>query len=562
METRNLLTALILSILVLFAWKYFYLPPQPQRSITSSQDTITPAAEDPNTPSLHTNSDYSPIDRKTVLKDRSHRIPINTTNLHGSINLTGARIDDLTLARYKETLKKNSEEVVLLSPSSSMQTYFAEFGWLSKDNQIELPTPETVWQSNQTTLTPAQPVTLSWKNNQNIAFFITIAIDEQYLFTVTQKVENQSNTSITLLPYGLLNRTKHPEKNKSSYILHEGALSVTDGILNETSYKTLQEERKIHFSSNTRGWIGITDKYWLTALIPDQSNFSSTFSHFIKNNANRYQADYLLPAQNIEPHTSLSIKNHLFAGAKKVSLLDNYGKELNIPLFDRAVDFGYLYLITKPIFQVLTYINHLIGNFGLAILALTVLIKLLLFPLANKAFKSMAQLKKLQPQIMEIKERYQDNKVEMNKQIMTLYRQEKINPMAGCLPLLIQIPIFFALYKVLYVTIEMRHAPFYGWIHDLSAPDPTSIFNLFGLIPIELPLFLQIGIWPVIMMLTMYIQQSMTPKTDPVQAKVMSILPLVFVFIFAKFPAGLVIYWSWSNILSALQQWFITRKMK
>lgn len=568
-DTKNLVIALILSTAILFGWQYFYAEPklkeaqkyqqamkqkEAEKAAIVANNTSANTAAEENTPDvvLH--------DRKEIIKEAG-RIKISNGKLHGSILLQGARFDDLTLAEYKLVDTPEGEEVVLLSPSGSKRVYFAEFGWVAGDNETIVPDSQTIWYSDDKTLTQEHPVTLSWDNNDGLKFFIDIALDENYMFQITRRVESYGSKSAAILPYGILNRTReHHDKN--FYILHEGALGVLDGVLSEVRFDDLKKEKKQEFK-NSRGWIGITDKYWLTALIPDKSNsFDVNYKYFYKNDQDRYQVDFLGNKQDIEPGKSLVTTDHFFAGAKKLSLLDNYVKTLDIELFDRAVDFGWLYFITKPIFKLLTYFHALLGNFGLAILMLTVVLKLLLFPLANKSYVSMHHLKRLQPQIVELKDRYKNDKVGMNKAVMELYREEKVNPMAGCLPLLIQIPVFFALYKVLFITIEMRHAPFYGWITDLSAPDPTSIFNLFGLLPFTPPHMLMIGVWPLIMCFTMWLQQKMNPQpADPVQAKVMKMLPFIFLFLFATFPAGLVIYWAWNNILSILQQWVITRRL-
>jgi YidC/Oxa1 family membrane protein insertase len=564
-DTRNLIFAIVLSTLILFCWQYFYAGPrlieaQKQAELLHSKiEASKPAAVNLNKTSQETDVTV-PQERTDVIKKES-RIQINTPKLHGSISLKGARFDDLTLAEYKETEAPDSKEVALLSPTGSEGVYFAEFGWISADKNTSVPDSQTIWHSKDTTLEVGKPVTLSWDNNAGLKFITTISVDDNYMFQITRRIENYGKASESVLPYGILNRAA-PIAHKSFYILHEGALGVFDGVLNEVRYKDMKENKKQEINSKN-GWLGITDKYWLTAIIPDQnSSFSTNFNYFHINDQDRFQTDYLGQKYNIEQGQSIETTSHLFAGAKKLSLLEKYSKDLNIALFDRAVDFGNLYFITKPLFKLLTYFHHLLGNFGLAILLLTISIKLLMFPLANKSYVSMHHLKRLQPQILEVKEHYKNDKAQLNKNIMELYKTEKVNPMAGCLPLLIQIPIFFALYKVLFITIEMRHAPFYGWIKDLSAPDPTSIFNLFGLIPFNPPAMLMVGAWPVIMGITMIMQQRMNPQpADPVQAKVMKMLPFIFVFLFNTFPAGLIIYWAWNNTLSVLQQWVITRQL-
>ena len=558
--------AVILSIVVLFGWQFFYITPKLQEAkrIESLQkkaleETVkSPMASDKNALSTLEN----PIEQNTkIVEIEAKRIKINNDKLHGSISTQGARIDDLTLANYKVDNTDDAPEVVLLSPSGNENVYFAESGWLAAGNDTIVPNSQSVWYSEDDELTKDKPVTLTWDNNAGLKFIIEMAIDDNYMFTITKSVENYGQNSESVIPYGLLNRTRKSDK-ETFYILHEGALGVLDDVLIEETYADLKDDKKQSYK-NASGWIGLTDKYWLTAFVPDDKNsFDTNFTYFTRDGKERYQVDYAGQKRDIAQGDKIVVTSNFFAGAKKVSQLDKYGEKLGIPLFDRAVDFGYLYFITKPIFQLLEVFHNLLGNFGLAILLLTVILKILLFPLANKSYVSMHHLKRLQPQIMELKERYKDDKMAMNKAMMELYKEEKVNPMAGCLPILIQIPIFFALYKVLFVTIEMRHAPFYGWINDLSAKDPTSIFNLFGLIPWDPPSMLMIGAWPVIMCLTMILQQKMNPQpADPVQAKVMKMLPYIFVFVFATFPAGLVIYWAWNNILSILQQWLITRRL-
>jgi YidC/Oxa1 family membrane protein insertase len=568
-DTKNLIFAVVLSTLILFCWQYFYAGPkiaETQRIMAAQQ--AAKKAENLSVPSENSKAAEPTITNTTVFHDRSEllnpseRVKISTGKFHGSIALKGARFDDLTLAEYKETTSPDSKEVVLLSPTGSDDVYFAEFGWVAANHTSAMPTAQTVWKADSQVLTAEKPVTLSWDNGSGLKFFNVISVDENYMFTITRRVENYGKATESLLPYGVLNRAKAEEKHTYA-ILHEGPLGVLDGVLDEIRYKDLKKEQKREIKSSKGGWIGITDKYWLTAIIPDQKeSFDANFNYFNTNSQNRYQADYLEQKYDIGPNEKAETTSHFFAGVKQLNMLDNYGKNLGIPLFDRAVDFGRLYFITKPIFELLAYFNHLLGNFGLAILLLTILVKSAMFPLANKSYVSMHHLKRLQPQITEIKERYKNDKAQMNKVIMELYKAEKVNPMAGCLPLIIQIPVFFALYKVLFITIEMRQAPFYGWIKDLSMPDPTSVFNLFGLLPFTPPPMLMIGAWPLIMGLTMFLQQKMNPKpADPVQAKVMQMLPFIFVFMFNTFPAGLIIYWAWNNTLSVLQQWVITRRL-
>lgn len=558
-ETKNLIIAVVLSVAIIGLWQHFYTKPRVE--VIKQQYAEQKKAK----------QEYGLKDDVVKIKEdkvvsraeaigQSSRVIINNGKLHGSISLKGARFDDLTLAEYKEENRPDSPEVTLLSPANTDTVYFAEFGWVGSN--IKLPDSSTIWQENATELTKDTPVELSWNNGQGLKFILDISLDENYMFKIVRKVENASGADITISPYGLINRVK-PEHKASAYISHEGVIGAMDDILNEVTYKKLKEEKKFTYK-DMKGWLGITDKFWLSAIIPDKGNlYTGNFTYYNKNGNDRYQVDFLGNGLDVSSGASIEITDYFYAGAKKVGLLDKYRKNLNIDLFDRAVDLGWLYFITKPIFKMLTFFHHLVGNFGIAILLLTISIKLLLFPLANKSYVSMHHLKRLQPQMMDLRERYAHDKQSLNQAMMELYKTEKVNPMSGCLPLLLQIPIFFALYKVLYVTIEMRHAPFFGWITDLSEPDPTTIFNLFGLLPFTPPSYLMVGAWPLIMGVTMFLQQRMSPPpTDPTQAKVMKILPIAFTFIFATFPAGLVIYWAWNNTLSILQQWIITRKLK
>ena len=434
------------------------------------------------------------------------------------------------------------------------------------DSDVATPTPETVWQSATATMEADRPVTLSWNNGAGLAFAQQITLDSDYMFTVTQRVTNRGARSVGLRPYGLISRTGTPD-TLGFWILHEGLLGVFGDTLKEVDYDDVSDEDggKIEQDS-TGGWIGITDKYWLAALVPDQKTaIASRFVHTLQNDTDKYQVDVLGPQLVVQPGATVEVTKRLFAGAKEVRLLDSYEEKLGIVNFDLAVDFGWFYFLTKPIFYVLEYFNRLLGNFGVAILLLTVLIKIAFFPLANKSYRAMSRLKKLQPQMMEIRDRFKEDRQRQNQEMMALYKKENANPVSGCFPILIQIPVFFALYKVLFVSIEMRHAPFFGWIQDLSAPDPLGILTAFGLIEWSIPDLLQIaniGIWPLIMGGTMYLQQKLNPQpADPTQAKIFLMLPIVFTFMLGQFPAGLVIYWAWNNLLSIAQQWIIMRQM-
>lgn len=546
-ELKNQILAVGLAVLVLVLWQYLSKPLVPPAPPVAARQENAVA---PKTPA-------KAMERTEALQE-SPRIDINSNELSGSISLKGARIDDLLLNKYRETVEPKSPKVMLLSPSATEKAYFAQFGWLGEGTT--LPDNGTPWQSDSRALSPGKPVTLTWTNPENVTFKMVIALDKHFLFTIDQSVENKSGKELKLSPYGLINRS-FSDTSKHFAILHEGPLGVTDGALEEITYSKLKEEKTVT-ENNGEAWLGITDKYWLAAIIPPQKNkFKSTYSYYNSNGSDRYQVDYLSPAVAIGDGRTVNETVRFFAGAKEVLVLDKYAKDFNIPLFDRAVDFGKLYFLTKPMFYALNYFFHLLGNFGLAILMITICVKILMFPLANKAYHGMSQMKLLMPKMEEIKKRHQDDPLKLNQEMMGLYKKEKVNPASGCLPLLLQIPVFFALYKVLFVTIEMRHAPFYGWIHDLSAADPTNMFTLFGLIDWTPPAMLHIGIWPLIMGVTMVVQQLINPKpTDPVQAKIMAWLPYIFTFMLASFPAGLVIYWAWNNSLSILQQTLISRR--
>jgi YidC/Oxa1 family membrane protein insertase len=566
-EQRNLILAIVLSVTIIIAFQWFYeMPrvreaqqPQPQQAEqttgtpTPSAETVPDGAVAPAAPGTETGK---PAASRAEALAEGTRLPFDNGRVRGSIALQGGRIDDLTLSDYQVTIEPGSPDVTLLSPPGADATYFAEFGWVPAEGEVGVPDSDTVWQLIEgDELTPGQPVRLAWESDDGLRFERTYEVDTDYVFTVSQSVRNTTDAPLTLYPYGLISRWGTP-KTLGYFILHEGPLGVFNDQLEEIDYDDLVEDGPIEFSSQG-GWLGITDKYWLTALLPDQDKqLQAVFRHIVADGQDRYQVDYLEPAMTVAPGEQLSVTNRVFAGAKEVDLLDAYGEQLGLPLFDRAVDFGWFYFLTKPIFHVLHFFYQIIGNYGIAILLLTLLVKILFFPLANKSYRAMAKMKKLQPEMMRLREQYGDDKMRMNQELMAIYKKEKVNPLSGCLPIVIQIPVFFALYKVLFVSIEMRHAPFFGWIHDLSAPDPTTVFNLFGLLPFDPPHFLMIGVWPLIMGATMFLQQKLNPQpADPTQAKVLMFLPLMFIFLFATFPAGLVIYWAWNNTLSIAQQW-------
>ncbi|MGF1630002.1 MAG: membrane protein insertase YidC [Kiloniellaceae bacterium] len=574
MEQRNLLLAIVLSLAILIGFQFIFppAPPPPQTAETTTEGTPAPGGSVPSL-SGEPGAVGVPIapSRDEVI-GVSPRIAIDTERLSGSIALRGARIDDLILKQYKETIDPQSSPVTLLSPEGSANPYYSRFGWAAKPGSaVTLPTPDTLWTAEGGPLTQRSPVTLSWDNGEGLTFEQTIAVDNDYLFTITQRVVNDGTDSADVAPFGLVSRTGTP-KILDFYILHEGPLGVFNGTLEEYDYDgdlsdNYQGQEVVINKTTTGGWLGITDKYWLAALVPSQdAEVKARFVYNQPGGRDHYQSDFLYAAATVAPGASIETTSRLFAGAKVVPTLQRYEETYGIANFDLAVDFGWFYFLTKPIFLALHWLNEQLGNFGLAILALTVVIKLVFFPLANKSYKSMAKMRKLQPKMLELRERYGEDKQRLNQEMMGLYKKEGANPLSGCLPILIQIPVFFALYKVMFVTIEMRHAPFYGWIRDLSAPDPTSILNGFGLFPWDSPdlgllNILNIGIWPLLMGISMFLQQKLNPQPpDPVQAKVFLMMPVIFTFLLATFPAGLVIYWTWNNVLSMAQQAFIMKR--
>ncbi|WP_029013880.1 membrane protein insertase YidC [Niveispirillum irakense] len=571
-DQKNLILTIAISVAILFGFHFFYERPRQQAAQAELQRQQALQVEQGQVPSTVPQAGTIPgasdgmggaaRERGDVLAENA-RVRVNTPSLHGSINLRGGRIDDLTLAKYNTTPEKGSPEVVLLSPLGGADPYFAEFGWLAAGGPaVNLPKSDSIWTASADTLTPGNPITLTFDNGEGLVFERTIAVDENYMFTITERVRNESGSALNLQPYGFVQRRGAPHTS-GMYILHEGPLGVLDGTLKEFKYKDLKEDGKTETLKSTGGWIGITDKYWLVSLIPDQSAPIEARVLHQQVGGDLYQVDFRgTQAITVAPGSTAENTSRLFAGAKVVSLLDEYSDKLNIADLNYAIDWGWFYFLTIPFFHALDFLGRMLGNFGLAILAFTVVLRLAFFPIANKQFEAFAKMKKLQPKMEELKKKHGDNREALSMAMMKLYREEKANPLAGCLPILLQIPVFFALYKVLYVTIEMRHAPFYGWINDLSAPDPTTLFNLFGLIPWDPPSFLHIGILPLLMGITMWLQQKMNPSNpDPVQQKVFMLLPLIFTYMMASFPAGLVIYWTWSNLLSILQQWVIMRRM-
>ena len=563
-----MLLAIVLSVAILFVFQVLFAPPLAPPGEAPVEVADAPAQRDESLPvppgeAAGDSADETPVEAISVAEaDVGPRLAIDPAGrgrVSGSIALRGGRLDDLFLLDYQETLDPSSARIELFSGQQSARPYYADFGWIGSD--VAVPDADSLWSADRDALSPGQPVTLTWDNGAGLVFERTIALDDNYMFTVSQRVRNESDVEVTLYPYGRVSRTGEPT-TLGFFILHEGPLGVFNGTLEEVDYDDLRETPSIK-QTTTGGWIGITDKYWLAALVPDPEVETTARFHYSGNGGrDRFQVDYLLPAVSIAPGTSESAESRLFAGAKEVMLLDAYEEELGIERFDLAVDFGWFYFLTKPLFFVLDYFFKLLGNFGLAILLLTVCVKAVFFPLANKSYKSMSKMKALQPEMTKLRERHGDDRTKMNQEMMAMYKREKVNPASGCLPIMVQIPVFFALYKVMFVTIEMRHQPFFGWIHDLAAPDPMYLVTLFGAIPWDPPQFLMIGIWPIFMGASMYVQQLLNPQpADPVQAKIFLFMPLFFTFLLGSFPAGLVIYWTWNNLLSVTQQWIIMKRM-
>ena len=569
-EQQNLLIAMVLALLVLVGFQYFFAPPPTAPRAPGPEQAEAPETQAGRSQASSAGNDENgfgagaqqgqAVPRELALA-RSPRLPIETPSLTGSLALVGGRIDDLTLRNYFNEPGREGGNVLLLNPAGSEDAYYAGFGWLPHDDQgLLTPGLDTEWTTEATRLTPDTPVTLRWTSPQGLEFVREISVDDKYMFTIKQRVRNPRETPAVLKPFALINRRGTPA-TQGFFILHEGPLGVFDSGLKEVDYDTLREDGPFRASS-VGGWLGITDKYWLTAIVPEQDvPFDGRFLFDAGRTAPRYQADYLEKELVVSAGESKQVTVRFFAGAKEVDAINRYESAYDIKLFDRAIDWGWFLFLTKPIFFVLDWLYGLMGNFGFAILALTVLVKLLFFPLANKSYVSMSKMKLVQPKMKRLQERYKDDKARLQQEMMELYKKEKINPMSGCLPILIQIPVFFALYKVLFVTIEMRHAPGFFWVDDLSAPDPLVITNLFGLIPWDPPGFLALGIWPILMGVAMFFQMRLNPSTgDEMQRKILLAMPFVFMFILASFPAGLVIYWTWNTVLTALQQWMIMRR--
>ncbi|WP_243374224.1 membrane protein insertase YidC [Microvirga solisilvae] len=590
-DNRNLILAIAMSLAVLLGWQYFFAAPQAEKQRQAAQQQSTqvnpnapnqPASPSqaggaaPTVPGTVPATPVAPaiLPREAALA-ATKRVAIDTPAIAGSINLRGGRIDDVALKNYRETVDPKSANIVLLSPEGTQNPYYAEFGWLGAQAG-PLPNAATEWTADRDRLTPSTPVTLSWDNGQGLVFRRTISVDDKFMFTVKSTVENRGSAAVALQPYGLVSRHGKPV-TLGYYVLHEGMIGVMgDNGLQEVKYDSLDKETPVAGTNVSQkawdglqgGFLGITDKYWAATVIPDQAiTYQGAFTSQQSQAGRTYNAFMQGAAQTIQPGNTVESTQRFFAGAKETATVDAYQASLGIKNFDLMIDWGWFYFITKPLFKVLDFFYHLFGNFGIAILLVTVILKILFFPLANKSYASMAKMKAVQPEMASIRERYADDKMKQQQALMELYRKEKINPVAGCWPVLIQIPVFFALYKVLFVTIEMRHAPFFGWIRDLAAPDPTTIFNLFGLLPYNpgaVPVvghFLMLGVWPILMGITMWLQMKMNPEPpDPVQKQVFAWMPVIFTFMLGSFPAGLVIYWAWNNLLSVSQQAFIMKR--
>jgi YidC/Oxa1 family membrane protein insertase len=558
MENRNVIIAVILSTAILIGWSmYFENPDEAQRKrleIQGKTETQT-NIQKPETPQTAKANPTKGISRSDALKE-SDRVFIENSNLSGSISLRGALIDDIILKNYRETLDKSSKPIVVLSPKKSEDGYFVESGWATTKSDVKVPDNNSVWQIREgKKLTPASPVTLEWNNRDGVVFSKKIELDDKYLFKITETIRNEKSKTIELFHYSQITKNTKPN-TENFYILHEGLIGVVDKNLKEETYSTIEKEKKTYTGKS--GWFGITDKYWMSAIIPESGkSFKGEYSY-----ANSYKANFIISEPTIaNPQKSTSNTLKIFIGAKEVYPIDSYTEKEKIDRFDLSIDWGWFYFITKPLFFVIDYIFKIVGNFGVAIIILTLLVRILFFPLNNYSFKSMAKMKVLQPEMLRIKELYKDDVKRTQQEMMALYKREKVNPLSGCLPILVQIPIFFAVYKMLFVTLEMRHAPFFGWIKDLSAADPTTIFNLFGLIPWNPPSFLMIGVWPILMGITMYFQMKLNPTPpDPIQAKIFAFFPLIMTVMLATFPSGLVVYWTVSNVLTMAQQYYIMKK--
>ena len=552
MDSKNLIAAISLSAAVIILYSLFFQPePRVIKENLAEQKKIQTTTDTPN---LDQTENFSELTRDEVLK-QNERIRFENNSVVGTISLKGATIDDLTFKEYNVELNSN-EKVTLLSPRNISDGYLIESGFVSSNKNIDIPDSSTIWKiKGNNKLTPNNPIKLVWSNTQGITFEKHINLDDQFLFTIKQKIINSSDKTYNFYSYGQIIRNKIPDIS-NFYILHEGLIATLDDELIEEDYDDIQEKK---FSRTAqKGWFGIGDKFWISSIIPPRGKeFKTTFDYKKKFRANFISTEPM----EVNAKGSIEEEIQIIVAAKRVNVIDGYAENLKIDKFDLAIDWGFMYFITKPLFFGIDYFFRLLGNYGLAIIAITMCIRLTFFPLANFSFRSMAKMKILQPEMTRLKELHKEDKTKLQQEMMALYKKEKVNPMSGCLPILVQIPVFFALYKVLFVTIEMRQMPFYGWIHDLSERDPTSLFNLFGLIPWDPPSFLMIGVWPILMGISMFVQQKLNPTPpDPIQAKIFMFFPIFLTVILAPFPAGLVIYWTVNNILTMAQQIFIMKR--
>ena len=555
MDNKNVFVAIALSMSVLLFWGAFFETPRKSTNQEINQEIEKKTNQEKITPTISQPQVVTKLSREESII-RSERIKIENNSVIGSINLKGALIDDISFKKHKQKVEDN-KNIIFLNPSDTENGFYIETGWTSIGDKIKIPTKDSIWAvKGNNVLSDTSPVILQWNNKEGVLFEKKIELDDKYLFKITQQVKNNSNSPIDLFPYAQMTRNKIPDDIQNFYIQHEGFIGVFDDELKEDDYDDV-EEKKIVRESN-EGWLGITDKYWMTAFVPEEGkNFKSTFLY-----DNGFKANYIINEPvTIGKSSSGSNQLRLFIAAKEVETIDGYAADQNINKFDLVIDWGWFYFFTKPLFFVIDYLFKISGNFGTAIVLLTIAIRLIFFPLANFSFKSMAKMKAVQPEMMRLKELHKDDKVKFQQEMMALYRKEKINPASGCLPVLIQIPFFFAIYKMLFISLEMRHQPFFGWIKDLSAQDPTTLFNLFGLIPWDPPSFMIIGIWPILMGASMWVQQKLNPApADPIQAKIFAFFPLFLTIILASFPSGLVVYWTINNILTIAQQYVIVKK--
>ncbi len=570
MDQKNLIVAIALSLAILLGWQMLVEGPKQDARKAEEQRQAEMAGRSPdsigvpNVPASEggQSATAAPRERDEVIGE-SARLAIETPSIRGSINLAGGRFDDIVLRNYRQTIEPDSPNITLLSPRSTKNPYFAEFGWLTGNGAVT-GGGQTAWVTDQDKLTNTSPVVLTARTDDGLMLTRTISVDERYMFKVTDRVKNTSDVPVNVTPFGRVTRVNTPE-TRGFFILHEGPIGVLDDSLHEIDYDDLKDEpNKPQSYQSTGGWLGFTDTYWLAALVPahDQTVDARFLYDTTASGADLYQTDFRAAAQTLAPGESAESTHHLFAGAKVFNVLKKYEEDLQIDRFELAIDFGWFFFLTKPLHQVIIYSADHLGNFGLAILLVTVVIKLLFFPLANKSYRSMSAMKALQPKMTELREKFADDKQKMQQELMAMYKREKVNPVSGCLPIALQIPVFFALYKVLFISIEMRHAPFFGWVQDLSAPDPLNIFTLFGAVDWVVPFGLTMGVWPILMGITMFAQQKLNPApADPVQAKIFLLMPVMFTVFLASFPVGLVIYWTWNNLLSITQQYVIMRRM-